>query len=151
MTFRGERVLAAYSTATPLNWLVVSSARARGRRAALRRHRLAPLSCWLAGLALALLAALLLARLMVVPVRALSAGAARIGAGPLDHRIKIKTGDELEALGDQLNDMAAKLRAPTPRSSARWRSARGSWRKPTWRSRASSRRRATTCASRCTP
>ncbi len=58
---------------------------------------------------LALLAALLLARLMVVPVRALAAGAARIGAGQLDHRIRITSGDELEALGDQLNDMAAKL------------------------------------------
>ena len=61
------------------------------------------------GLILALLAALLLARLMVVPVRALAAGAARIGAGALDHRINIQSGDELEALGDQLNDMAAKL------------------------------------------
>ena len=61
------------------------------------------------GLILALLAALLLARLMVVPVRALAAGAARIGAGALDHRIDIQSGDELEALGDQLNDMAAKL------------------------------------------
>jgi signal transduction histidine kinase/CheY-like chemotaxis protein len=46
---------------------------------------------------------------MVVPVRALAAGAARIGAGALDHRIDIQSGDELEALGDQLNDMAAKL------------------------------------------
>src|SRR5262249_38286015 len=62
-----------------------------------------------AGLILALLAALLLARLMVVPVQALAAGAARIGAGALDHRIKIKSGGELEELGDQLNDMAGKL------------------------------------------
>ena len=61
------------------------------------------------GLLLALLAALLLARLMVVPVQALAQGAARIGAGALDHRINIRTGDELEALGDQLNDMASKL------------------------------------------
>ena len=61
------------------------------------------------GIILALLAALLMARLMVVPVRALAAGAARIGAGALDHRIEIQSGDELEALGDQLNDMAAKL------------------------------------------
>ena len=63
---------------------------------------------WRASL-LALFAAFFLARLMVVPIRTLSEGAARIGAGTLDHRIKIKTGDELEALGNQLNLMATQL------------------------------------------
>ena len=63
----------------------------------------------LAGLALALLAALILARMMVVLIRTLTAGAARIGAGTLDHRIAIKTGDELEALGEQFNHMATQL------------------------------------------
>ncbi len=46
---------------------------------------------------------------MVVPIRALQAGAARIGAGDLDQRIAIETGDELEALADQFNDMAGRL------------------------------------------
>ena len=40
---------------------------------------------------------------------ALQAGAARIGAGDLDHRIEVSTGDELEALADQFNRMAAQL------------------------------------------
>src|SRR5262249_22058127 len=52
----------------------------------------------LAGLALAVLASFVLARRMVTPIQALQAGAARIGAGALDQRIEIKTGDELEAL-----------------------------------------------------
>jgi signal transduction histidine kinase/CheY-like chemotaxis protein len=63
----------------------------------------------LGGLALAVLASLVLARKMVTPIRALQIGAARIGSGLLDHRIDIKTGDELEALGDQFNSMAAQL------------------------------------------
>ena len=46
---------------------------------------------------------------MVVPIQALRAGAARIGAGDLGQRIEIKTGDELEALADQFNDMAGRL------------------------------------------
>jgi signal transduction histidine kinase len=46
---------------------------------------------------------------MVGPIQALRAGAARIGSGDLTQRISIKTGDELEALADQFNDMAGRL------------------------------------------
>ena len=44
-----------------------------------------------------------------MPIQALRVGAARIGAGDLGQRISIKTGDELEGLADQFNDMAGKL------------------------------------------
>ena len=54
-------------------------------------------------------ASLVLARRMVQPIQALQAGAARIGAGDLGHRIEVRTGDELEALADQFNQMAAQL------------------------------------------
>ena len=63
----------------------------------------------LLGLTLAVLSGVFLARRMVVPIKALRAGAARIGSGDLSQRISIKTGDELEALADQFNDMAGKL------------------------------------------
>jgi signal transduction histidine kinase len=46
---------------------------------------------------------------MVTPIRAVQTGAARIGAGALDHRIAIRTGDELEVLANQFNSMAAQL------------------------------------------
>jgi two-component system, sensor histidine kinase len=55
------------------------------------------------------LLSLVLAGKMVRPIQALQLGAARIGAGGLDHRIQITTGDELQALGDQFNGMAARL------------------------------------------
>lgn len=106
---RGERVLTAYAKATPLDWLVFveipESEADEPLYAAIKRSAIV----LFAGLALALLAALLLARMMVVPIRTLTAGAARIGAGTLDHRIAIKTGDELEALGEQFNQMATQL------------------------------------------
>ena len=63
----------------------------------------------LGALALAFAAGLFLARRMVVPIQALRAGAARLGSGDLGQRIAIKTGDEVEALADQFNDMAGRL------------------------------------------
>ncbi len=64
----------------------------------------------LAGLVLAVIASLFLARLMVRPIRAIQEGAARIAAGDLDQRIRIGTGDELEALANEFNRMAKQLR-----------------------------------------
>ena len=63
----------------------------------------------LGALALAFAAGMFLARRMVVPIQALRAGAARLGSGDLGQRIAIKTGDEVEALADQFNDMAGRL------------------------------------------
>lgn len=61
------------------------------------------------GLVLAILAGLLLARHMLVPIRALHAGAAHLAAGSFDHRIAVRTGDELEELAGQFNTMADQL------------------------------------------
>ena len=45
------------------------------------------------------------------PIRKLREGAALLGAGALDHRIRVRTGDELETLADQFNAMAERLQA----------------------------------------
>ena len=55
--------------------------------------------------------ALVLTLRLVGPIQALRAGAARIGSGDLASRISINTGDELEALADQFNQMAGQLQA----------------------------------------
>src|SRR6202171_6352493 len=57
----------------------------------------------------AVLAGIFLARRMVVPIQALRVGAERIGGGDFAQRISIRTGDELEGLADQFNDMGARL------------------------------------------
>jgi signal transduction histidine kinase len=64
-----------------------------------------------AGLLLAGLAGTWLARRMVVPIRALASGAARIGGGELDHRIEIRSGDEVEVLAESFNEMGGRLKA----------------------------------------
>ena len=62
------------------------------------------------GIVLASVMGGLLANRMVVPIQRLQAGAERLGAGDLDQRIDIKTGDEIETLGERFNDMAVRLR-----------------------------------------
>ena len=57
----------------------------------------------------AVLAGIFLARRMVGPIQALRAGAERIGSGDFAQRISIPTGDELEGLANQFNDMGARL------------------------------------------
>jgi len=107
----GQRVLTAYAKTTPLNWFVFVELPEHEANqplyAAIQRSSIMVV----AGLGLALFAALLLARRIIVPIRVLTAGAARIGAGTLDHRIDIDTGDELEVLGKQLNAMASQLQS----------------------------------------
>jgi signal transduction histidine kinase len=105
----GRRVLTAHAPVTPLGWLVfvelpVAEAYAPLYRAVWRTGLIL-----LATLGLALAAGMVMARRLVEPIRALGEGAARIGSGDLDQRIAIRTGDELEALADQFNNMAARL------------------------------------------
>jgi adenylate cyclase len=66
-------------------------------------------SLLLAGGAFAGLLAIVLARRMTEPIRLLEEGTERIGAGQFDHRIQIRTGDELQRLADSFNAMAAEL------------------------------------------
>ena len=77
------------------------------RRCTWRLQRLAIVL--LAASIFAVLAGIFLARRMVGPIQALRAGAERIGGGDFAQRISIKTGDELEGLANQFNDMGARL------------------------------------------
>ena len=52
-------------------------------------------------------------RRLVEPIQTLQAGAAKIGAGAFDHRIEVKTGDELQTLADEFNRMAGQLQQYT--------------------------------------
>ena len=58
---------------------------------------------------LGIVGALLLATFITRPIRTLRAGARKIGEGKLDHRIDVKSRDELGELADEFNLMAKKL------------------------------------------
>ena len=105
----GRDVLTAHAAVPALGWLVFVELPVNEAYAPVYASLLATGLVLLGGLALAVLASLMLARKMVTPIRALQKGAARIGGGALDYRIDIRTGDELESLGDQFNRMAAQL------------------------------------------
>jgi signal transduction histidine kinase/CheY-like chemotaxis protein len=106
---RGREVLTAYAPIAPLGWLMFVELPANEAYAPLYDAIQRSGALLLAGLALAFLSGLFLARRMVVPIQVMRASAARIGSGDLTQRISIKTGDELEALADQFNSMAAQL------------------------------------------
>lgn len=105
----GREVLSAFAPVAPLGWRVFTEMPVEEAYLPLYETVIRSGFLLLAGLALAFLAGLFLARRMVVPIRTLSDGAARIGSGDLTQRIAIKTGDELEALGNQFNSMSARL------------------------------------------
>jgi signal transduction histidine kinase len=106
---QGHRVLSAHATIPSLGWIVFAELPSDEAYAPLYASIRRSAALLLGGLALAFLAGLFLARRMVVPIEALRAGAARLGGGDLSQRITVKTGDELEALADQFNDMAGQL------------------------------------------
>ncbi|HEY1799158.1 MAG TPA: GAF domain-containing protein [Stellaceae bacterium] len=107
----GTWVLSAHATIPQLDWLVFVEVPLQEAYAPLYGAALRGIALLLLGLLGATLAALVLARRMTGPIRELQEGAARIGAGALDRRIEIHTGDELEALANQFNRMAGDLEA----------------------------------------
>jgi len=107
----GGQVLAAHATIAPLGWLVFVERPAADAYAPLRAPIIRSAVIFVLGLGLSILASILLARRMVAPIRMLQEGAARIGAGDLGHRLEVRTGDELEALGEELNRTAGQLEA----------------------------------------
>jgi signal transduction histidine kinase len=107
--FRDRRVLTSYATIVPLRWSVFVEQPLEEAFEPLYASVTRTLLLLALGLALSMVASLLLARRMVDPIRALQQGAARIGAGDLGDRIAVHTGDELEALAHQFNSMATQL------------------------------------------
>jgi signal transduction histidine kinase len=106
---QGQEVLTAAAPISPLGWTMFVELPVEEAYASLYQalQRLAVVLA--AALVFAVLAGMFLARRMVGPIQALRAGAERIGGGDFAQRISIKTGDELEGLADQFNDMGARL------------------------------------------
>jgi len=106
---QGREVLAAYSVIKPLRWAVFVEQPIEEALVPLRASVTRTILLILLGVAASLIASVVLARRMVRPIHTLQEGAARIGAGELRHRLDVRTGDELQALAAQFNEMTARL------------------------------------------
>src|SRR3990172_4187271 len=94
----GKPVLTAYGSIESLGWKVFVEQPVSEVYATLDAAILRTIVLMVAGLLFSILAAMWLARSMVRPIRTLQEGAAQIGAGNLDQKIDIRTGDALQAL-----------------------------------------------------
>ncbi len=105
----GHSVLTAGAAIAPLDWYVFFE---QPLSTALQPvYSLLFRTGWLLalGVLLAVLAGGLMARHMVVPIRALQVGAQQIQASEFGHRLAVRTGDEIEDLADYFNRMADQL------------------------------------------
>jgi adenylate cyclase len=106
----GDEVLSSHAAIAPLGWLVFVESPISEALAPLFNSLIRTVVLLAASIVLSIIAGSLLARNIVQPIKALHRGVRRIGEGALDHHIDVKTGDELETLADEFNQMTAKLR-----------------------------------------
>jgi two-component system, NtrC family, sensor kinase len=109
MNIQGQEVLTASAPIAPLGWIMFVELPVKEAYASLYAALQRLAIVLLAASIFAVLAGIFLARRMVGPIQALRTGAERIGSGDFAQRISIKTGDELEGLANQFNDMGARL------------------------------------------
>ncbi|RXH19917.1 GAF domain-containing protein [Bradyrhizobium guangzhouense] len=109
VNIQGQKVLTASAPIEPLHWTMFVELPVEEAYASLYASLQRLAIVLLAASIFAVLAGIFLARRMVGPIQALRSGAERIGGGDFSQRISIKTGDELEGLADQFNDMGSRL------------------------------------------
>lgn len=107
----GHDILSAHAFLPSLGWSVVTELPRAEALAPVHASIRLSLAALLGGLLAAIVCGALIARSMVRPIGILTSGAARIGAGELDHRIAVSGSDELAQLGERFNDMAGSLQA----------------------------------------
>jgi two-component system, NtrC family, sensor kinase len=105
----GTKVLSAYQTVEPLGWRVFVEEPLSEAYAPLRAAIWRTALLLVAFLLLAVVTSVYLARRLVRPIESIQVAAAKIGSGDLDQRIDVSSNDELGALADEFNRMAAQL------------------------------------------
>ena len=110
----GRSVLSAAAGLEKLNWHIFSEQLAK--TALQPVYNLLQRIGWLLalGVLLAVLSGTLLARQMVVPIKALQTGARQLESSNFGHRIEVKAADEIEDLADHFNRMAGQLQILHP-------------------------------------
>ena len=106
----GKKVISSYAFIPSVQWAVIIERPAEEAYAPLYASVLRTSTLLLIGLGVALLATLLVRRRVIRPLETLRRGVERIRKGDLNTRLDLKTGDEIEILADEFNEMAAHLR-----------------------------------------
>jgi signal transduction histidine kinase len=105
----GRAMLSAWASVPRLNWYVFfEQQRSTALQAVYRVMQRTALFLAMA-VVLAIVAGILLARQMVIPIRALQVGAQQLEASDFGHRIQVRPGDEIADLADHFNRMADQL------------------------------------------
>jgi signal transduction histidine kinase len=105
----GQKVVTAFATIESAGWRVFTEQPVSEAYAMLDASLVRNVILIAIGLVLSAIGALFLARSMALPIRTLQEGAQRIGAGELGGKIDVKTGDELETLAAEFNNMSSRL------------------------------------------
>ena len=106
----GDHVLTSYAFLPSLDWAVILERPLAEAYEPLYGSLFRNSSLLLIGLGIALVASFFVVRRVVRPLEALRRGVERIGKGDLNYRLDIKTGDEIELLAEQFNNMAGELK-----------------------------------------
>jgi signal transduction histidine kinase len=105
----GVRVLTTYAPVGVAGWWVFVEQPTGEAFAPVYASIVRTVIVFVFGIVLALAASYILARRLSQPILAVQQGAARLGAGELETRIQVTTGDEVEALASEFNVMATEL------------------------------------------
>ena len=106
----GKRVISSSAFIPSLQWMVFIERPAEEAYTPLYASMLRTSGLLLVGFSMAVLASWFLGRRVVRPIESLRRGVERIGKGDLTYRLDLKTGDEIEILADEFNEMAGHLR-----------------------------------------
>ena len=107
----GREVLSAFQGVDPPGWWVFVEEPLSEAFAPIQAAIWRTVLLLVVFIGLAVVTSVLLARNLVRPIESIQAAAAKIGSGALNQRIEITSGDELGALADEFNRMAARLQA----------------------------------------
>ncbi|MGH7845703.1 MAG: GAF domain-containing protein [Candidatus Binatia bacterium] len=105
----GKEVFTSFALIPSLDWAVLIERPLEEAYEPLYTSIVRASGLLLVGLAMALLASLFVARRVVRPLRMLREGVERIASGDLSSRLEVKTGDEIEVLAEEFNNMTAQL------------------------------------------
>ncbi|HYM82595.1 MAG TPA: ATP-binding protein [Candidatus Dormibacteraeota bacterium] len=108
---RGTQVLSAFEQVDPPGWWVFVEEPTSEAFAPIEAAVWRTAALLIVFLLLAIVTSVLLARNLVRPIESIQSAAASIGSGALDQRIEVTSRDELGALAEEFNRMAARLQA----------------------------------------